>query len=183
MISFVKHKWKRNIYFRLTTLFIIFYIVGTYGIYIYERDKNPAFKTLYESCWSTLVYILSGFDVGSPQTVPGRIFSILILVSSIGMLGMIIGQVTSILLQRRDVKMKIDIEETKILLGMITAIDKKDDEKYQFHFQSEQYMNAEDDPLDIREFFANNPELKNPLIQLARKNNNQKFEQGIEDNL
>jgi hypothetical protein len=62
-------------------------------------------------------------------------------------------------------------------------IDKKDDEKYQFHFQSEQYMNAEDDPLDIREFFANNPELKNPLIQLARKNNNQKFEQGIEDNL
>lgn len=111
IISFVKNKWKRNIYFRLTAIFIIFYAVGTYGIYIYERDRNAAFKTLYESCWSTLVYILSGFDVGSPQTVPGRIFSILILMASIGMLGMIIGQVTSILLQRRDVKMPKDISK------------------------------------------------------------------------
>jgi hypothetical protein len=110
-VSFIKQKWKRNIYFRLTSLFILFYFTGTYGIYIYERDKNPAFNTLYESCWSTLVYILSGFDVGSPQTVQGRFFSILILMSSIGMLGMIIGQVTSILLQRRDVKMPKNISK------------------------------------------------------------------------
>jgi hypothetical protein len=83
IISFIKHKWKRNIYFRLTTIFILFYAIGTYGIYMYERDRNAAFKTIYESCWSTLVYILSGFDVGSPQTVPGRIFSILIPMASI----------------------------------------------------------------------------------------------------
>jgi hypothetical protein len=55
------------------------------------------------------------------------------------------------------------------------VIDKKSQEKYQFHFQSEQYMDAEDDRLDLKDFFETHQELKNPLIDLAIKNNNINF--------
>lgn len=54
-------------------------------------------------------------------------------------------------------------------------IDKKVNEKYQFHFQTEQYMNADDSQVDLKEFFETHEELKNPLIDLAIKNNNINF--------
>ena len=54
-------------------------------------------------------------------------------------------------------------------------IDRKDNEKYQFHFQSEQYMNADDSQVNLKEFFATHTELKSPLIDLAIKNNNINF--------
>jgi len=111
IILLFKVYWKRNIYIRLTFLFILLYFVGTTGIYLSEHRKgNPSFGSFYESCWATLVYILSGFDVGAPETFAGRVFSILILLASIGMLGLIIGQFTSILLHGKVVRMPKNIK-------------------------------------------------------------------------
>ncbi len=55
------------------------------------------------------------------------------------------------------------------------VINKKTQEKYQFHFQSQQYMDAEDDQLDIDQFFDENPEMKTPLVDLALKNSAEDF--------
>jgi hypothetical protein len=60
------------------------------------------------------------------------------------------------------------------------VIDKKTQEKYQFHFQSEQYMDAEDDRLDLDQFFDENPEMKNPLVDLALKNSAEDFALNID---
>lgn len=50
-------------------------------------------------------------------------------------------------------------------------IHKVDQDKYQFHFQSEQYMNSDDREIGLKSFFENHPELKEIMIELAKENN------------
>lgn len=54
-------------------------------------------------------------------------------------------------------------------------INKKTNQKHQFHFASEQYMDENDDPVKVSDFVYNNPEIKNILIDLALKNKNLDF--------
>lgn len=54
-------------------------------------------------------------------------------------------------------------------------INKKGNIKYQFHFQSEQYMDEDDDPIDVQDFLSRNPEISEIIIDLAFKNGNLKF--------
>lgn len=54
-------------------------------------------------------------------------------------------------------------------------INKKNQEKHQFHFQSEQYMDDQDDQVNLDKFFDANPELKEPLVDLALKNGAEHF--------
>jgi hypothetical protein len=54
-------------------------------------------------------------------------------------------------------------------------INKNFNKKYQFHFQSEQYMDEDDDPIDMSSFLRNNPEIAEFIIDLAFKNGNLKF--------
>lgn len=49
-------------------------------------------------------------------------------------------------------------------------INKKTQDKYQFHFQSQQYMDSDDYQLDLEEFFNDNKEVKKPILDLAFKN-------------
>lgn len=54
-------------------------------------------------------------------------------------------------------------------------INKKTNQKHQFHFATAQYMDEDDDPVEIGVFVYNNPEIKNILIDLALKNENLDF--------
>jgi hypothetical protein len=54
-------------------------------------------------------------------------------------------------------------------------IDRKKNEKYQFHFQSNQYMNADDSQVNVKEFFDEHNEIKEFIIDLAIKNDNTTF--------
>jgi len=54
-------------------------------------------------------------------------------------------------------------------------INKKTNQKHQFHFASKQYMDEDDDPVEIGVFIYNNPEIKNILIDLGLKNQNLDF--------
>ena len=49
-------------------------------------------------------------------------------------------------------------------------IEKETQHKWQFHFQEEQYMDAEDSQIDLIEFVKDNPELKDIILDLAEKN-------------
>jgi len=49
-------------------------------------------------------------------------------------------------------------------------IEKETQAKWQFHFQEEQYMDAEDSQIDLVEFINDNPELKDIILDLAEKN-------------
>jgi len=54
-------------------------------------------------------------------------------------------------------------------------INKKTNQKHQFHFASKQYMDENDDPVEVSVFVYNNPEIKNILADLALKNENIDF--------
>ena len=54
-------------------------------------------------------------------------------------------------------------------------INKKTKQKHQFHFASKQYMDENDDPVEVSVFVYNNPEIKNILVDLALKNENLDF--------
>lgn len=49
-------------------------------------------------------------------------------------------------------------------------IEKPTQYKWQFHFQEEQYMDANDSQIDLIEFVKDNPELKEIILDLAEKN-------------
>ncbi|MCX5801819.1 MAG: TAXI family TRAP transporter solute-binding subunit [Candidatus Eisenbacteria bacterium] len=99
----------RRVFIRLLLVFIIMYVLATIGIHLFEREVNQSFRTLYESFWSTMVFVLSGLDLGIPVTKWGRLFSALILISSMGIFGMIVAQVGSILARKGEVKMSGNI--------------------------------------------------------------------------
>jgi len=58
-------------------------------------------------------------------------------------------------------------------------INKKTNQKHQFHFATAQYMDEDDDPIDVKSFIYNNPEIKNILVDLALKNKNLDFAKDI----
>lgn len=78
----------------LLILFII-WIIGGFTLNICE-ENNPGYSNLGESLWGTTVFIFSGFDYGSkPETVPGRIVSVVMLIAGIGFVGFFAGDVAS----------------------------------------------------------------------------------------
>lgn len=50
-------------------------------------------------------------------------------------------------------------------------IDKKKNKKYQFHFQTRQFMNENDNQVDLADFFKNHSEIKQFIMKLAANNN------------
>lgn len=58
-------------------------------------------------------------------------------------------------------------------------INKKTNQKHQFHFATAQYMDEDDDPIDVKSFIYNNSEIKNILVDLALKNKNLDFAKDI----
>ncbi len=98
---------RKNIYVRLIVVFLIVFIIGTIGMYFFERKvQNENFLSLYESVWSSTVYLLSGFEDRAPITVGGRIMSVFILISSIILIGSVAGNFASIFLKKEEKKMK-----------------------------------------------------------------------------
>lgn len=55
------------------------------------------------------------------------------------------------------------------------VIEKKTQEKFQFHFQSRQFMNSKDEPLNLNEFFKEHEELRKSLAELAKQNDDMSF--------
>ncbi len=54
-------------------------------------------------------------------------------------------------------------------------INRKTQDKFQFHFESQQFMNADDSYINITDFFENNSELKNVFLDLAISKNEWSF--------
>ncbi len=105
--NFIFTQIKKNIYVRLVVVFLIIFIIGTIGMYFFERKvQNENFLSLYESVWSSTVYLLSGFEDRSPITIGGRIMSVFILISSIILIGSVAGNFASIFLKKEEIKMK-----------------------------------------------------------------------------
>ncbi len=83
----------------MALLFIILFVIGTVGMYLFERGVNDNFINLGQSFWSSLVYLLSGFEDREPVTIEGRVFSIFIFIGSICIIGSVAGNFASIFMK------------------------------------------------------------------------------------
>lgn len=97
--------FKTNLYLRLFILFVSIYIISTTFLYFFERNYNSCFKTIGESFWSTVIFVLSGMDIASPITPMGRIFTALVLCSNMAIFGLIVGKITELIINRKGVRM------------------------------------------------------------------------------
>jgi TRAP transporter TAXI family solute receptor len=104
--------YSKNQYFQIGVILFLFFTIGTLGTYWSERAVNKDFDNLIETFWTTIIYLLSsGLDGATPVTVSGKIFSIIILIGSVALLGSVIGHFTSFFIRERKKKMPINLEK------------------------------------------------------------------------
>ncbi len=83
-------------------IIFLIWITGALGLWIFEHDKNPAeFGNVPKCFWNIAVYLFSGLDSGQPATTAGKITVTIILVLSLGIVGIFTGTVASIFVERR----------------------------------------------------------------------------------
>lgn len=102
---------RRNVYVKLGLIFVVLFVIGTLGMYFFERRVNENFMDIYQSFWSSMVYLLSGFEDRAPVTTHGRIMSIFIFIASICIIGSVAGKFASIFIERGEVKMPKEVKE------------------------------------------------------------------------
>lgn len=104
----VRNMYRWNIYFRLSFILILFFVIGTVGTYYFERDVNESFEDLLGSFWTTIIYLFVGFEGSNPITLGGKISSLFILVGSVGVLGSVAGNFAAVFLQEKGDKIPMD---------------------------------------------------------------------------
>ncbi len=100
----------KNLYLRLTLIFILLFIIGTIGMYLFERQENVNFSDLYQSFWSSIVFLISGYEDRAPESVPGKIMSLLIFIASFGILGSVAGNFAHLFMKQSEVRMSKNIK-------------------------------------------------------------------------
>ncbi len=106
-----RYYYSKNQYFQIGIILLTFFTVGTLGTYWFEKSVNKDFDNLIETFWTTIIYLLSGFDGATPVTVGGKISSIIILIGSVALLGSVIGHFTSLFIKERKKKMPMDLKK------------------------------------------------------------------------
>ncbi len=120
----VIRRLRRNIYVNLLIFFIALFACGTVGMWVFERKVNPNFSNLWQSFWSSVVYLLSGFEDRIPVTVGGRLFSLLIFMGGIFILGSVAGNFASVFIKRQEIRMPKNISDHIVICNWNEGGDK-----------------------------------------------------------
>jgi voltage-gated potassium channel len=111
--------WNRHQVGRVVVGVLLTWLVGGTAIYLAERGTNPDFATWGGSLWNIWVLLFSGLDIDTPpQTTPGRLVTMVLLVLGVGLAGLFTASVASLLieryLRRRDVE-NFEMEDHLVL--------------------------------------------------------------------
>ncbi len=98
----LKRFFWRHEFLRLLVIIFLIWIIGAFGLWLLEHHQNPEeFGNVTKFVWNIAVYLFSGLDSGQPTTTVGKITVTLILVLSLGIVGIFTGTVASIFVERR----------------------------------------------------------------------------------
>lgn len=86
---------------RLAVIILTIWLIGASILWLTEGSRNTEFDTLPKSLWNIAVYLFSGLDSGVPQTPAGKIIVTLILVISLGIVGIFTATIASMLVEHR----------------------------------------------------------------------------------
>jgi len=93
--------WKHE-FLRLLFVIILIWLIGAFILWLFEHNGNKDdFGNFYQCFWNIAVYLFSGLDSGVPRTTPGRITVTVILILSLGVVGIFTGTVASIFVEKR----------------------------------------------------------------------------------
>ena len=82
---------------RLLFIIVFIWLVGTLLLWLFEYRVNPKeFSSFGESFWNMSIYLFSGLDKGAPVTVRGRLLVTIILILSLGIVGIFTATIASI---------------------------------------------------------------------------------------
>jgi voltage-gated potassium channel len=87
---------------RLAFYFAFMLVIGGYVVYVVERSQNPAFGSLGDGLWWSLVTLTTiGYGDKYPITTAGRVLASMVVMFGIGMVGIVTGKIASALVERR----------------------------------------------------------------------------------
>lgn len=85
----------------LVVLIGTLWTLGALFLWVAEARSNPEYGTLGQSFWNIAVCLFSGLDSGAPQTGPGKVAVVALLVLSAGIVGIFTAEIASLLVERR----------------------------------------------------------------------------------
>ena len=91
----------RNKLLRLLVIIVVIWLIGGSLLWMTEGVRNSDFDKLGKSLWNIAIYLFSGLDSGVPTTVAGRVIATIILVMSLGIVGVFTATLASIMIERR----------------------------------------------------------------------------------
>jgi len=86
---------------RLAVIILTIWLIGASILWFTEGAQNIEFNSLPKSIWNIAVYLFSGLDSGVPQTTIGKIIVTMILVMSLGIVGIFTATIASMLVEHR----------------------------------------------------------------------------------
>ncbi len=91
----------KNKLLRLLLIIFVIWLIGASLLWMTEGVKNADFNSLGKSLWNIAIYLFSGLDSGVPTTVAGRVIVTIILIMSLGIVGVFTATLASIMIERR----------------------------------------------------------------------------------
>ena len=91
---------QRNIYIKLLSILLTVGMIGVVGLYLSEHDINPKFANLERTFWIVIFYILGGLRNILPKTETGKAISLVLLITGIGTVGITIGKIIELFLDK-----------------------------------------------------------------------------------
>jgi len=79
----------------------LIWLMGASMLWITEGAGNQEFNSLPKSLWNIAVYLFSGLDSGVPETTIGKVIVALILIVSLGVVGIFTATIASMLIEHR----------------------------------------------------------------------------------
>lgn len=86
---------------RLVLIIFCIWLLGASILWVTEGSGNKEFNSLPKSLWNIAVYLFSGLDSGVPETTFGKIIVALILIVSLGIVGIFTATIASMLIEHR----------------------------------------------------------------------------------
>lgn len=86
---------------RTLVILVILALMGSYGIFYFEREKGTGFETLGDAFWWFIVTATTvGYGDRYPATAGGRIVGVLVMLIGIGVVGLLTATITSFFVER-----------------------------------------------------------------------------------
>jgi len=105
----VKHLFRRHPWLFVACILIVIFIIATFIIYNFEKQENPEL-TFFDAFRIVLVFFLGEYG-DTPQTIVGKVISILLFIVGIVIVATLIGKIASIFVgMKMEVKMPKGIE-------------------------------------------------------------------------